>query len=75
MSTMAARRTSNANRPILLTGTSTGIGRHLNGYLAERGHTVYATARKESDLAGIGGLGMLSTWTDEEILELLECVH
>lgn len=37
--------------PILVTGASTGIGNHLTQYLAERGHLVYATARKEADLA------------------------
>ncbi len=99
---------------VLVTGASTGIGHHLTRYLAERGHLVYATARKESDLAalaripnvvpitvdvrnpqqirdaldtvtkagrglyglvnnaGIGGLGMLSTWTDEEMLEIFD---
>lgn len=39
------------DRPILITGASTGIGNHLAGYLADRGHTVYATARKDADLA------------------------
>jgi short-subunit dehydrogenase len=38
-------------RPILITGASTGIGNHLTRTLAGRGHTVYATARKEADLA------------------------
>ncbi len=102
------------SNPILVTGASTGIGHHLTRYLAERGHPVYATARKESDLAalaqipnvvplivdvrdprqiqdaldavtkagrglyglvnnaGIGGLGMLSTWIDEEMLEIFD---
>ncbi len=39
--------------PILVTGASTGIGNHLTQYLAERGHLVYATARKEADLADL----------------------
>ena len=103
-----------ASRPILVTGASTGIGAHLTRYLAERGHSVFATARKEEDLenlakienvspirldvcdpeqiraanrfiantgsglyglvnnAGIGGLGMFNTWTDEELLEIFD---
>jgi NAD(P)-dependent dehydrogenase (short-subunit alcohol dehydrogenase family) len=35
---------------ILVTGASTGIGRHITEYLAARGHTVHATARKAADL-------------------------
>lgn len=40
-------------RPILVTGASTGIGFHLTQYLAERGHPVYATARKPQDLEAL----------------------
>jgi len=102
------------SRPILVTGASSGIGNHLTHYLAERGHPVYATARKPEDLqalaqienvipikldvrspeqikaayelitsqdiglyglvnnAGIGGLGLFITWTDEEFLEIFD---
>jgi len=102
------------DRPILVTGASSGIGNHLARYLAARGHTVYATARKASDLAelekvenvipvdldvrnpgqirdafdlvvregrglyglvnnaGVGELGMLSTWTDEEMFDIFD---
>ncbi len=101
-------------QPILVTGASSGIGFHLTEYLAQRGHLVYATARKEQDLAawaqfenvtpirldvrspeqiqaayqlvldrgrglyglvnnaGIGELGMLNTWTDEEMLNIFD---
>lgn len=104
----------NPSRPILVTGASTGIGRHLVEYLAVRGHTIYATARKDTDLAalseienviplrldvrnageirdavdivtehgtglyglvnnaGIGELGLLATWTDEEVFNIFD---
>jgi short-subunit dehydrogenase len=39
------------DRPVLITGASSGIGNHLARYLADRGHTVYGTARKAADLA------------------------
>jgi short-subunit dehydrogenase len=42
--------TNSTSRPILVTGASSGIGRHLSEFLAERGHPVYATARKKEDL-------------------------
>lgn len=38
-------------KSILVTGASTGIGRHLAESLAEKGYHVYAGARKEEDLA------------------------
>lgn len=38
------------DHPVLITGASTGIGNHLARTLAERGHTVYGTARKDADL-------------------------
>jgi len=105
---------TNHSRPVLVTGASTGIGYHLTKTLADRGHIVYATARKDSDLtelqsiehvipirldvrnprqvqdaaarvaeegaglyglvnnAGIGELGMFSTWTDEEMLAIFD---
>ncbi len=102
------------SHPILVTGASSGIGAHLTQFLTERGHLVYATARKDDDLealaqienvipvqvdvcdrdqilaaydfiacrglglhglvnnAGIGGLGMLNTWTDEDLLDIFD---
>ena len=105
---------TNLNRPIMVTGASSGIGLHLAKYLATRGHLVYATARKDNDLtglgnienvipirldvrnaeqirqavdfvsgrgtglfglvnnAGLGELGMIPTWIDEEISNLFD---
>lgn len=41
---------------ILVTGASTGIGRHLAETLAENGYHVYAGARKDKDLAELDSI-------------------
>jgi len=41
-----------ATKSVLITGASTGIGRHLAEALASKGYHVYA-ARKDSDLAAL----------------------
>lgn len=41
--------TSQTDRPVLITGGSTGIGRMTVELLASKGHQVYATVRKDKD--------------------------
>jgi NAD(P)-dependent dehydrogenase (short-subunit alcohol dehydrogenase family) len=43
-------------KSILVTGASTGIGRHLAESLAKAGHHVYAGARKDKDLAELAAI-------------------
>ncbi len=43
-------------KSILVTGASTGIGRHLAESLADAGYHVYAGARKDKDLAELGAI-------------------
>ena len=45
-------------RPVLLTGCSTGIGRHVAEGLKKRGYRVFATVRRHEDIAELGALGI-----------------
>jgi NAD(P)-dependent dehydrogenase (short-subunit alcohol dehydrogenase family) len=47
-------------KSILVTGASTGIGRHLTETLAENGYHVYAGARKDKDLAALDAIENVS---------------
>ena len=43
-------------KSVLVTGASSGIGRHLAETLAKAGHHVYAGARKDEDLAALNAI-------------------
>jgi NAD(P)-dependent dehydrogenase (short-subunit alcohol dehydrogenase family) len=51
-----AQAPSPATRAVLVTGASTGIGRHITERLAAAGSFVYAGARKDTDLAALNTL-------------------
>jgi NAD(P)-dependent dehydrogenase (short-subunit alcohol dehydrogenase family) len=51
-----AQAPSPATRAVLVTGASTGIGRHITERLAAAGYFVYAGARKDTDLAALNTL-------------------
>jgi NAD(P)-dependent dehydrogenase (short-subunit alcohol dehydrogenase family) len=47
---------TNKGKVILVTGASTGIGRSIVERLAAKGYVVYATARKDKDLAALDAI-------------------
>ena len=45
-----------AQKAVLVTGASTGIGRRITEVLAEKGHFVYAGARKQEDIDALNAI-------------------
>jgi NAD(P)-dependent dehydrogenase (short-subunit alcohol dehydrogenase family) len=56
--------TAGQNRAVLVTGCSSGIGRHVAVGLQERGYRVFATARKHDDVAYLAAAGLESLQLD-----------
>jgi NAD(P)-dependent dehydrogenase (short-subunit alcohol dehydrogenase family) len=63
---------SEAQRTILITGCSTGIGHHLAHALGPRGWRVLATCRKEADCQRLQGEGLESFRLDYEDADSIE---
>jgi len=51
-----AGKTAKAARPVLITGTSTGIGYHPANDLASQGHVVFAAVRNDGDFDRLGAI-------------------
>lgn len=69
-----------AQKAVLVTGASSGIGRRITDVLASRGYFVYATARKPEDLAALDRIPnvksiRLDVTRPEEIAAAVETVR
>jgi len=53
-----------ANKPILITGCSSGIGLCVAQGLSDRGYPVFATARREKDVSKLQSMGLNSLQLD-----------
>lgn len=57
-------KTGNTGRSIIITGCSSGIGQYCAMALHEKGWRVFATARKEEDLAALQAQGIEAIYLD-----------
>ncbi len=68
------------DRPVLVTGASTGLGRAICEFLASNGHSVYAGVRKKRDFEELSKLSgvvplQLDVTNPEEVEEAVRQVH
>ncbi len=67
-------------KPILITGANSGIGRKTLEMLVDKGHFVYAGARKEKDIEELNKLPntlaiKLDVTNDEQIKQAIKTIH
>jgi NAD(P)-dependent dehydrogenase (short-subunit alcohol dehydrogenase family) len=77
---LAAQQPSAAQRAVLVTGASSGIGRKITELLASQGHFVYAGARRADDLAELSRIRnvqgvKLDVTSDADIAAAVETVR
>lgn len=77
---LAAQQPTAAQRAVLVTGASSGIGRKITELLASQGHFVYAGARRADDLAELSRIRnvqgvKLDVTSDADIAAAVETVR